>query len=388
MFTQPFLRKAVILPPAKLQSAASLHMNIAIIGAGITGLATAVALHQQGIQAHVYERTDAFREIGLGFIVLPNGVEVLRKYRALPAVPQDGLWLSEALLQTPEGEVFKREKLTDCLGIKRSRIIDALISKIPDGFLHTGYDLCGYEMEDDRYTHACFANGEKVQAGLFIAADGANSLSRRLIYPHHHLRQTPIEELVGIANAPEVASFLGNNLLKTQLWEKHLSFGILPCNEQQVIWYMQYHSHHNPLPGLEAATKQQFVHDLVGHWPAIVQETLAQTNFDEVFCWKTRDMDVLPTYHHQNLVLAGDAAHLALPFTSQGTSSGLADADWLATHLSQAGAHTDWPALFHEYHHHRRPDIEKYLEFGRHLEQRFLYPQDFAGVEMPMPLAK
>jgi 2-polyprenyl-6-methoxyphenol hydroxylase-like FAD-dependent oxidoreductase len=235
---------------------------------------------------------------------------------------------------------------------------------------------------------AHFSNGQKVEADYFIAADGANSISRRLLHPHHPLRHTPIQELVGIAEAPELARQLGPYLQKAQDWDQHLSFGILPCCDEQVIWYMQYHSGINPLPGLTAEEKKHFTETLMKGWPAIVQQAIAATDFERVFCWQTRDMDLLPSFHQGNLVLAGDAAHVALPFTSQGTSSGLSDALLLAELFASGAVEKDAEAAFADYYQRRRADVFTYLQFGRHLEQRFLHPEAFVGMDMPMPLAK
>ena len=47
-------------------------VNIGIIGGGIGGVATAVALHQVGIDAVVYERAPKLREAGVGMMLWPN----------------------------------------------------------------------------------------------------------------------------------------------------------------------------------------------------------------------------------------------------------------------------------------------------------------------------
>ena len=40
--------------------------KVAIIGAGLGGLATAIALRKQGIDAHVYEKAREFSPVGAG----------------------------------------------------------------------------------------------------------------------------------------------------------------------------------------------------------------------------------------------------------------------------------------------------------------------------------
>src|SRR5580658_9474395 len=52
--------------------------RVAIIGAGIGGLAAAVALRQRGLEVAVHERATKLEEVGAGLQIGPNGVRVLR----------------------------------------------------------------------------------------------------------------------------------------------------------------------------------------------------------------------------------------------------------------------------------------------------------------------
>ncbi|MBD0265805.1 MAG: NAD(P)-binding protein, partial [Tolypothrix sp. Co-bin9] len=47
-------------------------LKVAIIGAGLGGLAVAIALHKQGINAQVYEKAQQLRLVGVGLSLLPN----------------------------------------------------------------------------------------------------------------------------------------------------------------------------------------------------------------------------------------------------------------------------------------------------------------------------
>src|SRR5580700_6443782 len=53
-------------------------LRIAIIGAGIGGLAAACALRQRGFEVMVYERAAELGEVGAGLQLAPNAVKVLR----------------------------------------------------------------------------------------------------------------------------------------------------------------------------------------------------------------------------------------------------------------------------------------------------------------------
>lgn len=363
------------------------RMKVVIVGAGNAGLAAAISLHRIGYEIEVAERAEAFSEVGLGYIILPNGLAALDHLGAGEYVRKQGKMLDKAVLRTPDGEIFKEESLQHSVAIKRSVSIDALRNCIPAGMIKNGYHFSHFEYDTSgKASAAVFENGEKLFADIFIAADGANSRIRNILHPEHPIRSTVIQELVGITTT-NVAAQLNGALLKTQSLDESLSIGILPCNENQVIWYMQFNSVEHPLKDQSAKAKKDFVQSLVGQWPDPISTVLAATDFNQVFLWQTRDMELLPSFHHQNIILIGDAAHLALPFTSQGTNSALQDAIVLAE-LLQDKADIFLDVVLDTFYHQRKADIQKYLLFGRELENIFLNPSVYSGSETPIPLAK
>ena len=74
------------------------NIRVAIIGAGLGGLAAAGALRQHGIEVAVYERAPKLGEVGAGIQLGPNAVKVLRALgieralRALASEPVNYVW--------------------------------------------------------------------------------------------------------------------------------------------------------------------------------------------------------------------------------------------------------------------------------------------------------
>jgi hypothetical protein len=66
-------------------------MRTVIAGAGIGGLTTALALHQVGIEAEVFEQTSEVRELGVGITLLPHAVKALAALGLLPALDRAGI---------------------------------------------------------------------------------------------------------------------------------------------------------------------------------------------------------------------------------------------------------------------------------------------------------
>ena len=60
-------------------------MKLLIIGGGIGGLATALALHKAGIDVEIFEQSQELRELGVGINLLPHAVKELAGLGLLPA---------------------------------------------------------------------------------------------------------------------------------------------------------------------------------------------------------------------------------------------------------------------------------------------------------------
>lgn len=364
-------------------------MKALIIGGGIAGLAAAITLRKVGWNVTVKERAVQFAEVGLGFIILPNGLEALDQVGAGDYVRENGRIINEAIIRTPDGNIIKDDKLESCLGVKRSAVIDSLRNQLPSEVINTGAEFSHFEYDENMNAIAAhFTNGERIEADIYIAADGANSMIRKLIFPSHLVGQTKIKELVGIADMPEMVTQLNGKLLKTQCTDKGLSIGLLPCNDHQIIWYMQFDCMRNDIVELSNESKKNFALEMLKGWPDPIPYVLQNTDYSKTFMWFTKDMPVLPAFHKNNIVLIGDAAHLVLPFTSQGVNSALQDAIILGRLLKDGKHIESFDDVFTTYHQCRKEILEEYHLFGKMMANRFLDPLNYKNEDVPIPLAK
>lgn len=364
-------------------------MKALMIGGGIAGLAAAIILRKAGWEVCVKERAAQFTEVGLGFIILPNGLEALDQVGAGEYVRQHGKIIQKAIIRTPDGNIIKDDKLDNCLGIKRSSVINALRALLPDKIIQTGAEFSHFEYDDKGFARAAyFKDGSKETADIYIAADGANSIIRNQLFPSHIVGQTRIKELVGIADLPDMVQYLDGKLLKTQSIDEGLSIGLLPCNDKQIIWYMQFDCIKYDVVDLSNESKKKFALSMLKNWPEPISYVLENTDYNKAFMWFTKDMSVLPAFHKNNIVLIGDAAHLVLPFTSQGVNSALQDAIILGRLLKDGRNIESYDDIFTTYHQCRKEILEEYHLFGKMMANRFLDPHNFRNEDVPIPLAK
>jgi len=162
-------------------------LSIAIVGAGIGGMAAAATLRQIGAKVDVYEQAPQFGRVGAGIQMMPNSMKVLRKigveeklrstafqtYSHLNREWDTGKIMRE--LPMPEG-LFGAPYL--CM--HRADLHDALAEAVPAEIVHFNKKLAGLEPHASGVTLA-FADGSSAQADAVIGADGVHSVVRDII---------------------------------------------------------------------------------------------------------------------------------------------------------------------------------------------------------------
>src|SRR5436189_4498679 len=162
-------------------------LSIAIVGAGIGGLATAAALRRLGIDSQVYEQADTFARVGAGIQQSPNAVKVHRglgiedRLRAVAFAPSSSLNLDafsgKVTNDHPLGREVEERYGAPYLTLHRGDLHAALAAIVPAECVHLGKQLVAIRSGGLRVELA-FADGTEVEADAVIGADGVHSLIR------------------------------------------------------------------------------------------------------------------------------------------------------------------------------------------------------------------
>jgi 2-polyprenyl-6-methoxyphenol hydroxylase-like FAD-dependent oxidoreductase len=364
-------------------------MDVAIFGAGIAGLMTAITLREQGRQCRIYERLPQGNDTGMGFILMPAGIDCLRRFGVDFEGDLRGVSLDRYFGRSASGEVLHEQAMpAGSRSMRRCDLIAALEKILAsNGNLTFSAELSELEFDPGGRVRAAHLNsGLRIQADLYVAADGTRSRARHALFPDWPAPQAQVMEIVGLARCESAVRWAGNHFNKFHAICGGIALGVLPVDGEHVVWYVQFDAHRFPPPrkngNASPKVRQAFVKRLVGGWADPIADLMATTDFSRVYLWRPVDSDLIPCFHQGNLVLVGDAAHPLLPFTSQGVSSAIADAVALGNSL--AAATGDLGEALALYSAERREQCASYVAKGRELTRRFLAPQIPAGALLPV----
>lgn len=326
------------------------EMRIAIVGAGIAGLATAVGLNRLGIEVSIYERSDGAAP-GAGISLFGNGLTALAalgladRVRALGAPPD-----LPAGLRTPDGRWLQRTATdgVDLVVVHRTDLQQILVAAAPpvrqDAVTRATGTADGAAVE--------LASGTRRIFDLVIGADGVGSRTRADLPGDPGVRYAGYTAWRGITDGPLSVSMAG------ETWGRGERFGIAPLSDGRVYWFAVASVPRDwRVPDEHAEVVRRF-----GGWHAPIPALLAATSPETVLRNDIIDLaGPLDTFVHGRLVLAGDAAHAMTPNLGQGGNQALEDAATLVALVGRSAGRTgtELDAALADYDRMRRPRTQR-----------------------------
>jgi FAD-dependent urate hydroxylase len=309
-----------------------------VIGAGIGGLAAAIALKQTGWDVAVYERSPELREVGAGITLWTNAVKVLRKLGVGDAVEAVASPLRKSELRSWRGHLlvgtdFTRlgEKLgAPTVGIHRADLQAKLADALGREHIHLGMTCVAYN-QDEKGATALFAEGDEARGQILVGADGIKSLVRQHLLGVEQPRYAGYTAWrgVGLIDRPEVP--LGVTVLAMG---RGSQVGILPIGGGRTYWFATAN-----VPARETAGPGGNKADLLARfkdwWPAIpaAMEATADSAIirNDIF-----DRPPVRKWTDGRVTLLGDAAHPTTPNMGQGACQAIESGYVLAKCLKEA----------------------------------------------------
>ncbi|TFL19808.1 FAD-dependent monooxygenase [Jannaschia formosa] len=302
--------------------------EVTVLGAGIAGLAAALALRDRGVSVEIVEQAERLTEVGAGLQIAPNGTRVLRALGIDPPGPESR---AVHLIDGPTGRSLIRMPLGPGFHlVHRADLIEALAARLGDIPLHLGRPVAGVS---DGGRRLDFSNGQTRAVRRLIGADGARGASRHFVAPDHAARwtgQVAWRALVPVAGWPAEAQVHvgpGRHLVLYPLRDGRLLNVV--AVEERAEWVAE---------GWSQEDDPQALRDAFANYAGPVREVLSRV--ERVHLWGLMDHGAVPAWRRGACTLIGDAAHPTLPFLAQGANLALEDA-WT---LAAAGDPAAWEA--------------------------------------------
>ena len=356
---------------------------VIIAGAGPGGLALALALHQRGIPAQVYEAVPQIRPLGVGINLLPHSVRVLHTLGLATELAAQGIATAELRYYNKHGQLIWAEPRGLAAGygfpqysIHRGQLqlllYEAARARLRAGSLQLEWALEGWHERDgaiDVRFRTRSGTAHAVRGSCLVAADGIHSAGRRTLYPGEG---PPIFSGRLLWRAvSEAEPFLGGRsmIMAGHQNQKFVCYPISRAHEQRgtalLNWVAELTLPEGAPPPPDwnrQVPKQRFAQQFAGwrfDWldvPAVIERAQA------IYEYPLTDRDPLPRWSHGRATLLGDAAHPMYPIGSNGASQAILDAECLAEQLA---AEPDVPAALAAYDAIRRPATSQIVLMNR-----------------------
>jgi salicylate hydroxylase len=317
--------------------------KVLVVGAGIGGITTVLALRQRGVDVQLYEQAPAFGQVGAGIQVSSNAARILLKLglgealKKVATYPEGrdyrGWDTGERLYYTPLGQKAEAHFGSPYYAAHRAELLDVLMSGLGQHGFRLGSRVERVDQDANGVT-LTLGDGETAHGDILIGADGIHSTVRAQLFGKELPRYTgnvawrglvPAERLAHLDLGSVVGVWMGPN---RSIVQYYVSAG------RTFNWIGISRSSE---PARESWLAEGRIEDALAEydgWHATIRTVIGTT--PKVLRQALYDREPLPDWQVGRIVLIGDAAHPMLPFYAQGGAQSIEDAYVLAGCIAEA----------------------------------------------------
>ncbi|MDB5860761.1 MAG: putative n-hydroxybenzoate hydroxylase [Ramlibacter sp.] len=313
---------------------------VIVVGGGLGGVATALALGQQGRKVRLLEQSAEIAPIGYGVQIGPNVLPMLARLgleeevRQAAYLPDDLLLLDaytgNQLFRIPlKGSAFEQRFAAPYIAIHRVDLHEILLRacrRLPNVDLNQAITVESFRLQDDAVSVQA-AGGRTITGSALVAADGLRSKLRTQLHPTDIWRDTGYVAHRTIAQREHAPQRMRDRTGVTMLTGDGFHVIYYPLrggSEINIVGVFQ-------VPGaLEPDTPayQRHIAQLIDSATAEVHDVVGVLNMTRR--WSIADREPVRRWHQGRMTLIGDAAHATLQSLAQGAGMALEDAVTLA----------------------------------------------------------
>lgn len=314
----------------------SIPSSFAILGAGIGGLSTAIALQRKGFHVTVYESAPAIRAVGAGLSLSGNAILAYQEIGIGEEVIAAGCRLQVARIRDQQGKLISETtsaELKERFGVlnnftlHRADLHNLLSGLLRPGTVELGKVAAGVHQDATGVTIR-FSDGSEARADYLIAADGIHSVVRKQMLPDSLPRYSGYTCWRAIVD--DLPDGLDLNET-TETWGSGRRFGVVPVGRNRIYWFATLNA-----PPLDARMRESRAKDLREYFDGFhfpIPQLLDRTRDDQLIWGDILDLKPIPKFDFDRVVLLGDAAHATTPNLGQGACMAIEDAATLMNAL-------------------------------------------------------
>lgn len=311
-----------------------MRRHAAIIGGGIGGLATAIALSNDGWRVTVHERDAALPASGTALGMWPAALRALDDLKAGHAVRETGTPQQSGEFRRPDGSRIAtvRSRPGDPIHLISRPALLAILHRAATAEIRFADPV-------DR--------PDSLDAELVVVADGVFSRTREHLFgPAYRARFSGSTAWRGTLDGVATSTFV-------EVWGRGVKFGVTPQEGGRTNWFAAGGAPEGSFhPGAEVDVLRR----MFDGWAAPVSTVLDAITEAGILRHDVYVTPPLPAYVRGNAVLIGDAAHAMTPDLGRGACEAIVDAVALARCLRETSTTTGGLA---EYDRRRRPITQR-----------------------------
>ena len=330
-------------------------MRALVVGGGIGGLTTGVALRRVGIDAIVLEAAEsvAAARVGTGLHLWPNAMYPLQQAGLADDVVAASVVMKRGQFQSWRGPMLTEWPFEDLMrplgvpgvGVARNELHGVLAHALDPASIRCSSRVVGFEQDADGVT-AKLEDGSEVRGDLLIGADGSRSTVRKRLLGER--RGTYAGYVIWRAIIDYEDEDVPNGLFRI-IWGRGCRFLFFHVRPGRLYWS---HVEGAPEGGGDSpkGRKAGIVERHVG-WPEPIGRILAATDEEEIGRSDNYEYEPMERWTQDRVTLLGDAAHPMTFNLGQGACQAIEDAFALADELAKDG---DVHAALARYEERRR----------------------------------
>jgi FAD-dependent urate hydroxylase len=312
------------------------NLKVVIIGAGMGGLTTGIALRQAGYEVEIYDKVSELRPAGAGISLWSNGVKVLNRLGLGKEIASIGGQMDGVAYYSHTGEKltdFSLQPLINDVGqrpypVARTDLQTMLLGAFGAENVQLNAKCVALKQDSDRVT-AIFEDGHQATGDVLVAADGTHSMTRSYVLGH------PVERrYVGYVNWNGLVPASDELAPKTS-WVlyvgEHKRASMMPVGGDRFYFFFDV-----PLPKGTVSQPETYREELASFfkgWAPPVQTLIQHLDPLKTNRVEIHDIEPLQTLVRGRVALLGDAGHSTAPDLGQGGCQAVEDALVLSTYL-------------------------------------------------------